>query len=404
MRKLILLTQEYPFGKGEGFLASELEFYSRQQQEVIIVPFKTVGQARKLPPGVSVFAGGSEKLAWVSVLTAVITKRWFWKELFRSGRYLFSTSARTAFFFFLKVAFTQRNRLLNLKVSGQCMPGDILYSYWLGGLTAGALLFNQRWSKAYTIVSRAHGGDVYENRYHPPYIPFRHLVLEYVNRVAVASHDGQVYLQQHYPEFSSKIHAHYLGTADPGFASQPSDDGVLRIVSCAYAKPVKRLHMIVDALAELQKNHPGKKVIWNHLGGGPLLEDVRKKSMTLQGSVSCYFSGDVSAEQIVSFYREHPVDVFVNVSSSEGLPVSIMEAMSVGIPVLATDVGGVRELVDDYCGKLVPADIGVRDLADALFSFTKTVPEVRSHAIAKWRKSFDQDENYALFLKTIMRL
>jgi len=43
---------------------------------------------------------------------------------------------------------------------------------------------------------------------------------------------------------------------------------------------------------------------------------------------------------VLNYYASNPVDVFINTSSSEGLPVSIMEAMSFGIPVIATNVGG----------------------------------------------------------------
>ena len=39
------------------------------------------------------------------------------------------------------------------------------------------------------------------------------------------------------------------------------------------------------------------------------------------------------------------IDLFINTSSSEGVPVSIMEALSVGIPIIATDVGGTKEIV-----------------------------------------------------------
>ncbi len=50
--------------------------------------------------------------------------------------------------------------------------------------------------------------------------------------------------------------------------------------------------------------------------------------------------GGISNAEVFQFYRDNKVDLFVNASTSEGLPVSIMEAISFGIPSIATNVGG----------------------------------------------------------------
>lgn len=50
-------------------------------------------------------------------------------------------------------------------------------------------------------------------------------------------------------------------------------------------------------------------------------------------------------------------DLFLNISESEGVPFSIMEALSAGIPVMATDVGGTAEIIDDTVGRLLPKEL-----------------------------------------------
>ncbi|MBL3200697.1 glycosyltransferase, partial [Klebsiella pneumoniae] len=55
--------------------------------------------------------------------------------------------------------------------------------------------------------------------------------------------------------------------------------------------------------------------------------------------------GTVPHETIISFFAANPVHLFLNLSTMEGIPVSIMEAISFGIPVVATDVGAVSEIV-----------------------------------------------------------
>ena len=48
-------------------------------------------------------------------------------------------------------------------------------------------------------------------------------------------------------------------------------------------------------------------------------------------------------------------DVYVNCSTSEGVSLTILEAMAAGLAVVATRVGGTPEVVDDTCGRLIPA-------------------------------------------------
>ncbi len=59
------------------------------------------------------------------------------------------------------------------------------------------------------------------------------------------------------------------------------------------------------------------------------------------------FIGTVQSEDVMNYYTGNTIDLFVNTSSSEGVPFSIMEAFAAGIPVMATNVGGTGEIVDD---------------------------------------------------------
>jgi glycosyltransferase involved in cell wall biosynthesis len=75
------------------------------------------------------------------------------------------------------------------------------------------------------------------------------------------------------------------------------------------------------------------------------------------------FLGFLPTNEVYLYYKNKPIDVFLNVSASEGLPVSIMEAQSCGIPVIATAVGGTPEIVNEKVGILLspnptPEEIG----------------------------------------------
>jgi glycosyltransferase involved in cell wall biosynthesis len=90
-------------------------------------------------------------------------------------------------------------------------------------------------------------------------------------------------------------------------------------------------------------------------GRGPLLDEIRLLAVNkgLEDRIS--FSGFIPHDEVASFMRT--LDVLVNCSRTESFGVVICEASASGLPVIATDVGGVREtLLDGETGILVPSE------------------------------------------------
>lgn len=129
----------------------------------------------------------------------------------------------------------------------------------------------------------------------------------------------------------------------------------------------------------------------------------------LPPNVSFVFRGAVPNEVVMEHYRSTRVDLLVNVSDSEGIPVSIMEAMSFGIPAAATPVGGTPELVQDaFNGYLLDK----KDVPHSLSSVIERIAAMtdddlttlRSRARATWEQSFNAETNYPVFYDTIWRI
>ncbi|MGM9680282.1 MAG: glycosyltransferase, partial [Eubacteriales bacterium] len=124
----------------------------------------------------------------------------------------------------------------------------------------------------------------------------------------------------------------------------------------------------------------------------------------LPANVNADFLGAVPNTEVYSIYRECPFHVYINVSEVEGVPVSIMEAMSFDIPVIATAVGGTPELVDDgENGFLLPADFTDDQLA-ALIRRMMDMPEpeyqlFRENARKKFEQDYNAIPNYRKFIK-----
>ena len=102
----------------------------------------------------------------------------------------------------------------------------------------------------------------------------------------------------------------------------------------------------------------------------------------------------------------NPVDFFVNTSSTEGLPVSVMEACSFGIQTIATNVGGTGEIVKDgETGFLVPADVTPDKLAETIQSAAslplEDMKKLRENCRALYLQSFCAENNFENFAQQI---
>lgn len=157
------------------------------------------------------------------------------------------------------------------------------------------------------------------------------------------------------------------------------------IVSCSDLIPLKRVGMIADALMRCDK-----PVSWFHFGDGELRAGLEERCRALPDNVKARFMGFTPNDGIQKFYSENHIDAFLNVSESEGIPVSIMEAQSYGLPVIATDVGGTRELVHNgENGVLLKIDFSGDELISAIDDVVEKGQRYRDNAVKTWETLSD---------------
>ncbi|NJL10657.1 MAG: glycosyltransferase family 4 protein, partial [Calothrix sp. SM1_7_51] len=114
---------------------------------------------------------------------------------------------------------------------------------------------------------------------------------------------------------------------------------------------VKGLPILLESLAILKRSHPD--ILLTVVGDGSDRESLEQITARLELEANVHFVGSKSQTEV----REHlqQTDIFVMSSFTEGTPVVLMEAMAAGVPVVATQVGGINELVDNGVnGYLVP--------------------------------------------------
>lgn len=132
-----------------------------------------------------------------------------------------------------------------------------------------------------------------------------------------------------------------------------ADDSIV-LVSVGRLSSEKRMDIVLRAFADAASQLPAARLLI--IGEGPLLGELTTLATRLGLTERVQFlglRGDVPTLLAAS-------DVFVLASDLEGHPLSVMEAMSAGLPAIATAVGGVPEIVGDgVSGLLAPAgDVG----------------------------------------------
>ena len=406
MKTLIIFTTHFPYGE-EFFLGPEIKYLSQAYERVFIQPrkLKNVEKA-ELPPNVTVLPPLIETskirsfslksmnfCKGITLLLSSSSLKGLCKEL--KGK---NIKLKTkAILWFLKYFYFLSKKSVQ-KLLDQPAEQTNIYHFWCDELVLLSIyIFSP---KNYKVSTRLHGFDLYEERATYHYIPFRSILSQSsVNLIFISKH-GYDYFKKRYPK-TKKCHISYLGVED-NKRSRSSSDGIFRVVSCSSLIPIKRVGSILDVIKEL--DFP---IDWTHFGDGEQKHSLMEKAENnLPKHINYRFYGDIQNQKLLSYYQNEPVDLFLHLSSTEGLPKSIMEALASGIPVIATDAGGTSEIVDDSVGKILPVNFTVKEASTAIWNFYKySDKEVfRTKSKQRWSECVDAKKNYqqlVLLLKNI---
>ncbi len=403
---LVLLTINFPFGEGEEFLETEIIFL-RKNFKTEIIPTEhsyNIKRKRSIPSDVIVHnipsCNNLVYLTWwlfrkphsiLKIFRLFIAETKSRKITLKGYTQLFSFAVKAVYLYqTLKMIYDNR------KIT-------FMYSYWLSKGALAASIWKQ-YNKNSLAISRAHRFDLYHFRSASCLQPYQKVMISTLDRIFPCSNHGERYLKRIYQEHSVKIQAQRLGVLPAPERNDSPSDNTLHIVSCAYLSPVKRVHLLVEALHKCQSS-----IHWTHLGGGELQPIIKQLASSLPCNISWQITGVISNKEVLEFYKNKPVDLFINTSESEGLPVSIMEAMSFGIPIAATDVGGTSELViDGYNGYLWPHDVTPGDISKTMDTFSELTPTargiIREAAWQTWNEKVNAKTQYSNFTRILLEM
>jgi colanic acid/amylovoran biosynthesis glycosyltransferase len=130
----------------------------------------------------------------------------------------------------------------------------------------------------------------------------------------------------------------------------------IRLLTVARLVEEKGLFVALEALARLRQQRPELAVEYQIIGEGPLRAQLERAIETLGLRSDVRLSGASSQDAVIDAMSR--ADIFLLPSLAEALPVSLMEAQAIGMPVVATRVGSVDQIVQDGISGLLatPAD------------------------------------------------
>jgi len=154
----------------------------------------------------------------------------------------------------------------------------------------------------------------------------------------------------------------HCGLSIAKYPFRPPRAQIERLFCAARLSPEKGLMFLIHALAILRDR--GHDLELRLAGDGPSRKALSDLAEELDVSDRVSFLGYLSEEKIIDELQA--ADLFVLPSFVEGIPVSAMEAMAVGVPVIATNIAGTSELIDDGRTGILVRPSDAQSLADAV--------------------------------------
>ena len=361
---LVVFTVRFPYAGSEPWLAGELAAIAPRCRRVLVVPSHPgEGPAAELPANVEVADLGwrrprprREKLRALRspealrILARTLRRRSNWSPYLRGARsYLDLLAGELA-----------KADELAAWIEREGLGEAIFYDYWFENSTLALAVLRRR-GAVRCAVSRAHRYDVFDFAWgRLGRVPFREFKARRLDAVFAVSEDGAAYLRARLGGDAEKVRVARLGVPLPPSYPRQRPDPPL-VVSCSSLNRRKRVDAIPAVLAAC-----GRPLRWLHIGDGPERGRVEAAAAELPAAVEWELPGRIDNDAVRELYATRPVSAFLSLSSSEGVPVSMMEALSCGVPVVALAVGGVAELVVPEAGIALPAGAPTERVAAAL--------------------------------------
>lgn len=350
-KKIVYITSAFPFGKYEAWAFNEIDSLQKLGTHVTIIPKSGKGKIINQDAlNLSSDLIDLPFLNWnifIFLLRTILFKPYLFLKLLTE----IIEQSNSLIDFFKGLAVLPKSLLLAKILKSKKVDHIHSLSTTSTAVMAHIISSNLKVPWSYTL----HSSSIINSRYKRSFL-FRSRSASKCRTISqITANDLSNFIG---PSLSKKVSMVHLGVDIEGFIEEKIiTNDPLVIVTPAELKVHKGHVYAIDA-AKILIETGFSDFKWFFYGNGPLLNELQKKVKELNLINHCFFFGNIDHQKLLNKYKNNEVDIVISPSISildvfEGIPVSLMEAMSYEVPVIATDCGGTKELVDGQSGILV---------------------------------------------------
>jgi glycosyltransferase involved in cell wall biosynthesis len=401
---ILLFTSEYPYGDySEIFLTNELEIGSKYCK-ITILPLSKSKKLRVLPDNVVVnnACNNQPQSFYLFVFLKMLLSKYFWRSIF--CKRFFEAKEISQKYFYLKNlfgAYIIKTIVRDRKV--EYNYDTVFYSYWLTYAPLGLAMLKHEGFLKNKIISRAHSYEIDEHDV-GFYFPLRNFTYAYLDYVFAISEIAANILLKRYPILTDKILIKRLGVLPIKDIVNPLEYELIKVVSCSGIRPEKRVELIFNSLNEFCKEYPNYKVKWTHIGASMGYENLKDQIKISTRNLTVNLLGSMENRDILDYYNWNNFNIFINLSTREGVPVAIMEAISSSIAVLATDVGATSEIVTNATGVLINKEFTQAEFNDGINFIIANYGDLSLSVYKHYMTYYNAEQNYNDFYQTLLKI
>ena len=398
---VVLITTSFPYEAvtEASFIMPEIEALCKEFRRVIILPHIAEGKPASINPKCEIYLDLTKFPSLGEKISTFLSPR-AWRTAMSDltlDRRISTIKRSFSFTCFVNHYKKIYEDFINEKNID--LEKTLFYTFWFEFDATSLSLI-----KGTEIITRAHRHDVFEEGdYHFSHT-WREQTLKKIKKCFVVSEIVANYIRSKYPKVSDKISVSYLGsTPNQGLNPSKAIDSKLYLLTCARVAPEKDPLRLYSFVREFALNYPSISIEYTWIGDGPLMGIFERSISSAPTNLSIRILGEMTNEGVHNFLSTRHQDIFLLLSHSEGMPISICEAMSYGIPVISSNVGGISEQLDNT-GIVLCSQPCYKDFENGMLEVMSRQSEFRIAIRERWENYFNAYQLRESFAKLIQRI